>query len=448
MRWHISGGSLSLNESLYLGILNITPDSFSDGGRFRAPEAALAQGRRLVESGASALDLGPESTRPGANPIDDAEEWARLEPVLEGLRGALPRLPLSLDTRHVPVALKGLARGAAILNDVGGFEERRMLDLARKSACGLIAMRSRMQEGRLVMPPYDDAAPKNAEAALSELRAIRDRLLQAGIAPERILLDPGFGFGTTYREDLALWEALPRFAEALEWPTERICIAVSRKRFLARRAGQPDLPPEQRDDLTEEAHREARSLGFRVFRTHAIPEPHVRPAREEDAPALARVHAASWRAAYRGMLPESQLEGLSDTEQETRMRDRIRHALETGHPMLVLDRGGSLLGFAATGPAREASTEGAGEVFAIYLHPSVWRRGLGNRLMAQAEAAFGVNGCGDVILWVLERNERARAFYRSRGWSEDGTTRTQWQDGIALREIRYHMNLKHSISPE
>lgn len=447
MLWHTSSGSLPLDEPLYLGILNITPDSFSDGGRYRAPEAALAQGLRLVESGAGVLDLGPESTRPGAHPIDDTEEWARLEPVLEGLRDELPRLPLSLDTRHVPVALKGLGRGAAVLNDVGGFEEPRMLDLARNSSCGLIAMRSRVQDGRLLMPPYDDPAPRSAEAALSELRMIRDRLLQAGIAPERILLDPGFGFGTTYREDLALWEALPRLAEALDWPSARICIAVSRKRFLARRADQTGLPPDQRDGLTEDAHQEARRLGFKVFRTHAIPTPRVRPAREDDAQAIAGVHVASWRAAYRGMLPESQMEGLSLTEKETTTRDLIGHPSGPRHRLRVLDRGGVILGFAATGPARDAASQDRGEVYAIYLRPTVWSRGLGHLLMAQALADLREDGFGEASLWVLERNERARKFYRSHGWSQDGATRTQWQGGIALREVRYHVDLNHSISP-
>ncbi len=446
MLWHTSSGSLSLKEPLYLGILNITPDSFSDGGRFRDREAALVQGRRLVDSGAAALDLGAESTRPGAQPLEEGEEWARLQPVLEGLGTALPRLPLSLDTRHVPVALKGLGRGAAILNDVGGFAEGAMLDLARHSACGLIAMRSRMADGRLLMPPYDDPTPKSAEEAIAELRGIGDRLRKAGIAQERILLDPGFGFGTTYLEDLALWEALPRLPEALGWPAERICIAISRKRFLARKAGQPELAPDQRDGLTEEAHQEARSLGFRVFRTHAIPEPRIRPARIDDAAALARVHVASWRAAYRGMLPESHLESLSETEQETRTRDLIAQPLGPHHHLLALDRGGFILGFAATGPTRDTSNENLGEIYAIYLHPAVWGRGFGGLLMAQAQATLWRDGFQEAILWVLERNDRARAFYKAGGWTPDGQTRTQWQGGIALREVRYGVNLQHPIA--
>lgn len=255
---------------LYIGILNLTPDSFSDGGRFLEPESALAQARHLVRSGARMLDLGAESTRPGAASLDPDQEWSRLEAVLPALVESLPGLPLSLDTRHAEVAARGLAAGVTVLNDVSGFSDPDMLALAQTTTCGLIAMRSRRQGGGFHMPPYDDPAPKIAQSAITELWALRDRLRRAGIAEGRVLLDPGFGFGTTYLEDLALWEGLPRLPEALAWPVDRFCIGVSRKRFLAARAGCPGLPPLQRDGLTATAHAEAISLGYRVFRTHAI----------------------------------------------------------------------------------------------------------------------------------------------------------------------------------
>jgi len=261
---HLTGGPF------FIGILNLTPDSFSDGGRFLEPAAAVAQGQALVKAGAGMLDLGAESTRPGAVAIDAAIEWARLEPVLSALKKALPGTPLSLDTRHADVAAQGLARGAAVVNDVTGFSDPAMLALAQASTCGLIAMRSRTSGQGFRMPPYDDPAPKAAEAALAELRIVRDRLRQAGITEERVLLDPGFGFGTTFQEDLALWQALPSLPEALAWPVERICIGISRKRFLATRARLPDLAPNLRDDLTHAAHDEAQQRGFRVFRTHTI----------------------------------------------------------------------------------------------------------------------------------------------------------------------------------
>ena len=255
---------------LFIGILNLTPDSFSDGGQFLDPESALAQARNLVQAGARMLDLGAESTRPGAAPVDAAMEWARLEAVLPLLAESLPGVPLSLDTRHVDVAARGLAAGVSVINDVTGFSDPPMLALALASSCGLIAMRSRRWDRELHMPPYGDPVAKDAEAAIAELDTIRDRLHRAGVQAGRMLLDPGFGFGTTYLEDLALWEALPRLPESLAWPAERICIGISRKRFLAARAGIPDLPPAGRDDLTREAHTEAIHMGYRVFRTHAI----------------------------------------------------------------------------------------------------------------------------------------------------------------------------------
>ncbi len=265
-----SWGPLLEGGPLFIGILNLTPDSFSDGGRFMVPEAALAQAQTLVAAGARMLDLGAESTRPGAETVSEAEECQRLAPVLAVLRGALPDVPLSLDTRHAEVARQGLAAGVAVLNDVTGFSDPAMLALAQASDCGLIAMRSRIDNGYLIMPPYDAPALRRADEILSELRVVRDRLCLAGVSDQRIVLDPGFGFGTTYQEDLALWQALPELAGALGWPADHICIGISRKRFLASRNGTPDLPPRLRDDLTAAAHAEASARGFRIFRTHAI----------------------------------------------------------------------------------------------------------------------------------------------------------------------------------
>jgi len=264
-------GPLLKGGPLFLGILNLTPDSFSDGGRYVDPAAALSQAQRLVATGARILDLGAESTRPGAAVVSAAAEWGRLEPVLSGLAEFLPEVPLSLDTRHAAVATRGLTAGAMVINDVDGCTDPAMLDLVVGSSCGLIAMRSRRLGEGFLMPPYDDPAPKDAEPAIAELLAVRDRLLDAGIPPERVLLDPGFGFGTTYAEDLAIWKALPHLPTALGWPVDRICIGISRKRFLAVRAGTPSLAPHRRDALTAAAHAEALEWGYRVFRTHALP---------------------------------------------------------------------------------------------------------------------------------------------------------------------------------
>lgn len=270
MPWRIATGTLSLEHPTYLGILNLTPDSFSDGGQYVEPEAAFGQALRLRHEGAALLDLGAESTRPGASPVLPEEEWNRLLPVLERLGHEMPGLPVSLDTRHVEVARRGLERGAAVINDVTGFSDPALLELVRNRNCGLIAMRSRLQSGALFMPDYAGPGEMTASRAITELAEIRDRLLNSGIQAERLLLDPGFGFGTTFGEDTAIWQALPDLPRLLDWPVERFCIGISRKRFLAWRAGSPTLSPGQRDPLTQEAHREAASWGYRVFRTHAV----------------------------------------------------------------------------------------------------------------------------------------------------------------------------------
>ena len=245
---------------LFIGILNLTPDSFSDGGLHAAPEAALRQAQALLAKGFRMLDLGAESTRPGAAPLDPGAEWARLRPVMDLLRREFPAAPLSVDTRHAEVAARALDAGAAVLNDVTGFRDPAMLDLAARNGCGLIAMRSRMEGGRFVMPPYGAPGETSANRALRELEEVRDRL--AAIPESRVALDPGFGFGTTFAEDLAIWEALPSIPG-------RLCIGVSRKRFTAWKAGAPELPAASRDGLTAALQTEAFASGARIFRSHA-----------------------------------------------------------------------------------------------------------------------------------------------------------------------------------
>ena len=246
---------------LFIGILHLTPDSVSDGGRHASPEAALAQSRHLLSKGFRMLDLGAESTRPGAEPLEAGVEWERLRPALSLLRRELPDVPLSVDTRHAEVAERALDLGAAVLNDVTGFRDAAMLELSAKRDCGLIAMRSRMDGKHFVMPPYEAEGERTADRALSELAEIRNRLRAAGIADARVALDPGFGFGTTFTEDATLWEALRGLPD-------RLCIGVSRKRFTAFKVGQQDLPPEERDGLTAALHAEAAARGARIFRSH------------------------------------------------------------------------------------------------------------------------------------------------------------------------------------
>jgi len=251
-----------------MAILNLTPDSFSDGGAYGDPTSAAEQGMRLMGQGAQIIDIGAESTRPGARPTGPGEEWARLAPVVGILRNENPDALLSIDTRHPEVARLALDAGADAINDVTGFGDPEMLALASRSKCGLVAVRSRLVSGNFWMPDYSDASPKNAGAAVQETRDIRDRLLNAGIEPERILLDLGFGFGTTFLEDSAIWDALPEMPRLLDWPMERFCIGVSRKRFVARTFGVEGNDP--LDTKTADLHKMARNTGYKVFRTHAL----------------------------------------------------------------------------------------------------------------------------------------------------------------------------------
>jgi dihydropteroate synthase len=192
-----------------------------------------------------------------------------MAPVLDPLKKNNPSCIVSIDTSSAEVARRALDSGADIINDVTGFQNPKMLELAKKSNCGLIAMRSRTHGGRLLMPEYAEPQPKTAAAAMCELEMLRDRLLMAGIEPERILLDLGFGFGTTFLEDQSLWDALPKIPSMLNWPIERFCIGVSRKRFVAHRYGVQGN--ELLDKKTDDLHSKAADMGYKVFRTHSLP---------------------------------------------------------------------------------------------------------------------------------------------------------------------------------
>lgn len=268
--WQCGEHQLQLNRPVFLGILNLTPDSFSDGGRHQSLNAAIQHATHLVNSGAEILDLGAESTRPGAEALSPEAEWQRLEAPLKAIRDRFPTTLLSVDTRNAHCAKAALEAGASILNDVEGFSNPEMLSLAKQSNCGLLAMRSRKTDGQLFMPDYNAGAPVHSQCALTELLEMKQNILDQGIAPERLVLDPGFGFGTTFEEDLAIWQSLETLPKVLDWPRERICIAISRKRFVATRAGCPSLPPNLRDEITHAAHLEAQKLGYVLFRAHAI----------------------------------------------------------------------------------------------------------------------------------------------------------------------------------
>lgn len=213
-----------------MGILNVTPDSFSDGGRFVDTSAAIEQGLRLAAEGADILDIGGESTRPYSDAIDTKTELERVLPVIEGLAPHL-LIPISIDTTKAEVAEQAVGAGAEIINDISGLEaDPRMLTVAHSLRTGVCAMH--MQGTPRTMqdrPTYDDVV----KDVLAYLRERRDRLLAAGIGAERIALDPGIGFGKTHQHNLSLLAHSWRFHE-LGCP---LLLGPSRKSFIAKVIG-------------------------------------------------------------------------------------------------------------------------------------------------------------------------------------------------------------------
>ena len=215
-----------LNKPLLMGVLNVTPDSFSDGGMHRAPEAALAQARKMAAEGADIIDIGGESTRPGAERTPAEEQLRRVVPVLEGLWETALEQPLSIDTTSARVAAEALERGATMVNDISaGRDDPAMFELiaAAKVPCVLMHMQgdpATMQE----RPRYDDVVEEIRAFLLERARAAQE----AGVEAGRIVIDPGIGFGKTRQDNLALIAGLGRFTDS-GYP---VLLGASRKRFM------------------------------------------------------------------------------------------------------------------------------------------------------------------------------------------------------------------------
>jgi len=258
--WRTARRAIGLERSCVVGILNVTPDSFSDGGRHATPAAALAGARAMREAGADVIDVGGESTRPGAARPDEAEELRRVVPVVRAVAEATG-LPVSVDTRRARVAEAALAAGAEIVNDVSGLgHDPRMAEVVRAAGAGVVLMHMRGEPQTMdALARYADVA---AEVA-AELAACRDRALEAGIAREAIVLDPGLGFAKAPEHNLALLERLGTFT-ALGHP---VMVGPSRKRFLGTVTGRP---VDQRDAATAAACVAARLRGARLFRVHDV----------------------------------------------------------------------------------------------------------------------------------------------------------------------------------
>ena len=218
-----------------MGVINITPDSFSDGGRFNRADLALSEATRQIRDGAQVLDLGAQSTRPGAHEVGVEKELARLLPCLEVIRAAHPQVIISVDTFLAPVARAALEAGADWINDVsGGRRDPAMLPLVADAGCPYVLMHSR-GDSRTMDDCTDYGVQGVVAGVLQELRLSTDRALQAGLSRDQLIWDPGLGFAKTNQQNLALIQQL----EDLQQDGIPLLLGPSRKRFIGEVLDQP-----------------------------------------------------------------------------------------------------------------------------------------------------------------------------------------------------------------
>jgi dihydropteroate synthase len=277
--WRCRDRELSLGErTLVMGIVNVTPDSFSDGGMFDDVEAAVKHGLQLLEEGADVLDVGGESTRPGSDPVDEEEERARVLPVIEGLRREAPETLLSVDTRKAAVAREALAAGADVVNDIGAASDPDMFGVVGSAGAGMVLMHMRGDPATMQDDPrYDDVVGEVHEYLRERLEAA----IFAGIERERLAIDPGIGFGKNVEHNLALLRATSALAEL----GAAVVVGASRKRFLGTLTGIED--PADRLEPSLAAATWCAAAGADVVRVHDV-GPTVRALAITDAIARGR----------------------------------------------------------------------------------------------------------------------------------------------------------------
>jgi dihydropteroate synthase len=250
--------TLPMAETRLVGILNLTPDSFSDGGKFSDKDAALDAISRMIAAGAHVIDIGAESTRPGAPPVSPQEEWRRLEPVLQSLASVKqPNISFSLDTRHAENAAKALEIGIDWINDVTGFISPAMINAVKASSCTLVMMHS------LGIPANRSITlPQSANVTETLITWAKERIAlleQQGILRNRIVFDPGIGFGKTPQQSFALIRDIKKFMTL----GVRVMVGHSRKSFLASLG--------DRDDATLAASFYLAEQGVDYLRVHDVP---------------------------------------------------------------------------------------------------------------------------------------------------------------------------------
>lgn len=253
-RFQFNDKEIQLGAKTYImGILNVTPDSFSDGGRYLGIDAARRQAAALIESGADFIDIGAESTRPGYQPVSSEEEWQRLGPVLQAVRQTFPAVAVSVDTQKAETAHRALESGADIINDVGGIlGDPRMLDTVSSTRAGYIMMYNREPVARVDMADM-----------VAQLQRRLGTAYESGIDESRILVDPGLGFAYGLEEN---WRVLGQL-EQLKGLGAGILLGPSRKRFLGTLTG---ADPDQRDFATASLASLAVGRGMDVVRVHEV----------------------------------------------------------------------------------------------------------------------------------------------------------------------------------
>ncbi len=265
-QWRVRGGTVDLGQPVVVGIVNVTPDSFSDGGRFFSVDDAVRRVEQLVEDGADILDIGGESTRPqSAIEVPADEELRRVIPVITAIRTRIPGVPISVDTVKAAVAREALEAGASIVNDVSGFRlDPEMAEVCAEMGAGAILMHSR--GGVSTMGTYSDAeyGTDVVGEVVEELGRALAAARQAGIDEAAIVIDPGIGFSKRSEHSLAVLAELGRIV-ALGYP---VLVGASRKRFIGEITGVSKAS--ERDSGTTGANIAALLAGARLFRVHEV----------------------------------------------------------------------------------------------------------------------------------------------------------------------------------
>lgn len=262
--WTIKGREVDLTDrGLVMGILNVTPDSFSDGGAFVQVDRALQQARRMIEEGAGIIDVGGESTRPGAEPVTEEEELRRTVPVIKAIRSGWGGI-ISIDTAKAAVAEKSLEAGADVVNDVTGLGgDPRMMDVCREAGCGVVVMHMQGEPRTMQKDPRYVDVVSDVRSYFAERFAAA---CQAGIRADALCFDPGIGFGKTLEHNLALVAHLDR----LVVQGRPLLLGVSRKSFVGKVLGDPEMDKREWPTVALTAY--ARDRGVRIHRVHSVRE--------------------------------------------------------------------------------------------------------------------------------------------------------------------------------